>query len=125
MFQKNAMVKARKAIESMYDGICTITEYQEYIKPNKSTGYHEVVVLEEQPCRLSFSSSPNTNPQDNNAAEISQTIKVFLSPDIRVNAGSKLTITQNGVTTEYKNSGVPAVHETHQEITLELFNGWA
>ena len=125
MFQKNAMVKAKQAIESMYDGICTITEYQEYIKPNKSTGYHEVVVLEEQPCRLSFSSSPNTNPQDNNAAEIAQTIKVFLSPDIIVNAGSKLTITQNGVTIEYKNSGVPAVHETHQEITLELFKGWA
>ena len=125
MFQKNAMVKAKKAIESMYDGICTITEYQEYVKPNKSTGYHEVIVLEEQPCRLSFSSSPNTNPQENNAAEIAQTIKVFLSPDIKVNAGSKLTITQNGVTTEYKSSGEPALYQTHQEIMLELFKGWA
>ena len=125
MLSKNQVVKARKAIESMYDGTCTVTEYQEYIKENKSTGHHEVVILEGQPCRLSFSSSPNANPQDDNGAEIAQTVKVFLSPDIRVNAGSKLTITQNGVTTEYKNSGVPAVHETHQEITLELFKGWA
>ena len=124
MFQKNAVVKARKAIESMYDGICTITEYQEYIKPNKSTGYHEVVVLEEQPCRLSFSSSPNTN-QTESAAQLVQTIKVFLAPDVRVQAGSKLTITQNGVTTEYKSSGEPALYQTHQEIMLELFKGWA
>ena len=124
MFQKNAMVKAKKAIESMYDGICTITEYQEYIKPNKSTGYHEVIVLEEQPCRLSFSSSPNTN-QTESAAQLVQTIKVFLAPDVRVQAGSKLTITQNGVTTEYKSSGEPALYQTHQEIMLELFKGWA
>ena len=125
MFQKNAMVKARKAIETMYDGTCTITEYQEYVKENKSIGHKEVVVLEEQPCRLSFSSSPNTNLEETNASSVAQTIKVFLSPDVTINAGSKLTITQNGVTTEYKNSGVPMVHETHQEITLDLFKGWA
>ena len=124
MLSKNQVVKARKAIESMYDGTCTVTEYQEYIKPNKSTGYHEVVVLEEQPCRLSFSSSPNTN-QTESAAQLVQTIKVFLAPDVRVQAGSKLTITQNGVTTEYKSSGEPALYQTHQEIMLELFKGWA
>ena len=124
MFQKNAVVKARKAIESMYDGTCTVTEYQEYTKPNKSTGHHEVVILEGQPCRLSFSSSPNTN-QTESAAQLVQTIKVFLAPDVRVQAGSKLTITQNGVTTEYKSSGEPALYQTHQEIMLELFKGWA
>ena len=124
MFQKNAVVKARKAIESMYDGICTITEYKEYIKPNKSTGYHEVVVLEEQPCRLSFSSSPNTN-QTETAAQLVQTIKLFLAPEIRVQAGSKVTVTQNGVITEYKSSGEPSLYQTHQEIMLELFKGWA
>ena len=108
----------------MYDGTCTVTEYQEYIKENKSTGHHEVVILEGQPCRLSFSSSPNTN-QTESAAQLVQTIKVFLAPDVRVQAGSKLTITQNGVTTEYKSSGEPALYQTHQEIMLELFKGWA
>ena len=124
MLSKTQVVKARNAIESMYDGTCTVREYQEYIKENKSTGHHEVVILEGQPCRLSFSSSPNTN-QTESDAQLVQTIKVFLAPDVRVQAGSKLTITQNGVTTEYKSSGEPALYQTHQEIMLELFKGWA
>ena len=124
MFSQNMLVKARKAFESMYDGTCTITEYQEYVKENKSTGHHEVKVLEGQSCRLSFSTSHATNQTDT-AAQLVQTIKVFLAPEIKVAPGSKITITQNGVVGEYKNSGVPAMYDTHQEIMLELFKGWA
>lgn len=124
MFSQNQMVKARKAIESLYKGTCSITEYQEYTKTNKSVGHQEVVVLEDEPCRLSFSSSPNTTETET-AAHMVQTIKLFLAPDVVVKAGSKVTVTQNDVTTEYKSSGVPALYETHQEIVLELFKGWA
>lgn len=124
MLSKNQVVKVRKAIESLYEGTCVIIEYQEYIKENKTTGHHEVVVLEGQPCRLSFSSSPNTN-QTNTASQLIQTIKVFLAPEIKVRAGSKLVVTQNGVTTEYKSSGEPTLYQTHQEITLELFKRWS
>jgi hypothetical protein len=49
----------------------------------------------------------------------------LIAPEIHVKPGSKLTITQNGVTTEYKNSGEPALFDTHQEIILELFKGWS
>jgi hypothetical protein len=42
-----------------------------------------------------------------------------------VKPGSKLTITQNDMTTEYQSSGKPAFYSTHQEIVLELFKGWA
>lgn len=125
MFQETAMVRARKELEKMYDGRCTVTEYQKYTKPNKSTGFQEVVVLSDEPCRLSFVSSPKTEPQDSYASEMTQTIKVFIAPEINVKAGSKLTITQHGVTNDYKSSGVPIVHATHQEIILELFEGWA
>lgn len=124
MLPKNTMVKARKAIESLYSGKCDVTEYQEYARENRSTGHREVKVLEDIPCRLSFSSSPNASPTES-ASQISQTIKLFMAPEITVAAGSKVTVTQNGVTTEYKSSGVPAVYETHQEIVLELFRGWA
>ena len=71
-----------------------------------------------------FFQFPNTNQTDT-AAQLVQTIKIFLAPEIRVQAGSKLTVTQNGVTTEYKSSGEPALYQTHQEIMLELFKGWA
>lgn len=52
-------------------------------------------------------------------------LRLFLAPEIKVAPGSKITITQNGVVGEYKNSGVPAMYDTHQEIMLELFKGWA
>ena len=78
-----------------------------------------VVVLENQPCHLSFESI-TAAIQTETAATISQAVKVFVSPDVTIKAGSKLKITQNGVTTEYTSSGVPAVYPTHQEIMLEL-----
>ena len=118
------MVKARKALETLYDGTCTITEYQKVKKENKSTGFEEVTVLENEPCRLSFKTVTNTKATETGASSIVQTTKVFLAPEIKVKPGSKLTITQNGVTTDYKNSGEPAFYSTHQEIVLELFKGW-
>lgn len=123
MLPTNAMVKAIKALESLYDGRCTITEHQKVQKPNKTTGFVDVVVLENEPCRLSFKNITNANPTET-ASSITQSTKVFLAPGIKVKPGSKLTITQNGVTTEYKNSGEPAFYSTHQEIVLELFKGW-
>ena len=124
MLSKTKMVKARKAIESLYDGKCTITEHKKVKKENKSTGFEDVVVLTDIPCRLSFKTITNTNPTET-AASVVQIIKVFLAPEIQVKPGSKLTITQNDVTTEYKSSGKPAFYSTHQEIVLELFKGWA
>nr|WP_308742099.1 hypothetical protein [uncultured Anaerocolumna sp.] len=124
MLSKNQMVAVRKAIESMYIGTCTITEHQKVKKENKSTGFQDVVVLENQPCKLSFEKITNTNPTET-AALLVQTAKVLIAPEIQIKPGSKLTITQNGVTTEFKNSGEPAMFGTHQEIILELFKGWS
>lgn len=124
MLSKNQVVAARKAIEKMYIGTCTITEYQKVTKENKSTGFQEVIVLENQPCKLSFERITTTN-QTETAAALIQITKVFIAPEIVVKPGSKLTITQNGVTTEFKNSGEPGMFGTHQEIILDLFKGWS
>lgn len=125
MLSKIKMVKARKVVESLYDGKCTITEHQKVKKENKSTGFQDVVVLEDEPCRLSFKSIDNTNQTDTAASAVVQITKVLLAPEIQVKPGSKLTITQNDVTTDYQSSGEPAFYSTHQEIVLELFKGWA
>lgn len=114
----------RKAIEMTYTGKCTISEYQSYTKENKSTGHQEVPVITDQPCKLSFSKVTNTS-QGETAAMVVQTAKILIAPEIQIKPGSKLIITQNGITTEYKNSGEPALFSTHQEIVLELFKGWA
>ncbi|MBR5584086.1 MAG: hypothetical protein IKW21_06120 [Lachnospiraceae bacterium] len=124
MLSKIKLVKAKKAIESMYDGTCTITEHQKVKKENKSTGFQDVVVQKDIPCRLSFK-TVNSTSQTDAAAAIVQVTKVFLAPEIQVNPGSKMTITQNGITTEYKSSGKPACYATHQEIVLDIFKGWA
>lgn len=123
MLSKNQMVRARRAVESLYTGICTIAERRPGTRSNGSTGFTEETVLENQPCRLSYSDSSSTSPAEN-ASRTEQSIKVFLAPEIRVQPGSRLTITQNGVTEAYRNSGKPAVFQTHQEITLELFKEW-
>ncbi len=125
MLSKTKMVKARKAVEALYDGKCTITERQKVKRENKSTGFEDVVVLADEPCRLSFKTISGTNPTETGSNAVVQVSKVFLAPEIKVKPGSKLTITQNGVTTEYTNSGKPAYYSTHQEIVLELFKEWA
>lgn len=120
-----AQKAARKAIESTYVGVVTVSEYKKVKDPNTAlTSYKEVVVLENQPCSLSFESI-TTAIQTEAAATISQAVKLFLSPDITIKPGSKLKVTQTGITTEYSSSGVPAVYPTHQEIILGLFERWA
>lgn len=116
---------ARKAIEGTYTGLLKVEEYQDRKDPvTYITHTEKVVVLENQPCKLSFESI-TTTIQTEAAATISQAVKLFVSPDIIIKPGSILTVTQNGRTTEYSASGVPAVYPTHQEIMLELSDEWA
>lgn len=126
MLQKAKMVKkARKALESLYDGRCTVIERQKYQKVNKSTAFREITVLKNEPCRLSFKAIGSSTPEENAAFAVVQAVTLFISPDIFIKSGSKIIVTQNNRTTEYKQSGEPAIYDTHQEIILELFKGWA
>lgn len=124
MLPETKMVNIRQAVEKLYKGLCTVTEYQTYTKPNKATGYREVDVLTDQPCRLSFGTVPAAE-QTGGGTTLQQTVKLFVAPDVIIKPGSKITVTQNGVTADYCRSGEPAVYATHQEITLELWRGWA
>ncbi|MDO0375587.1 hypothetical protein KLN91_18850 [Clostridioides difficile] len=108
--------KSRKAIELLYRDKCTIIEYQP-IKDSitKRSSNKEVVVLENQPCKLSYKNI--TSATDGKVAKLEQTIKLFISPDIEIKAGSKLIINDK----EYVRSGESAIYPNHQEIILELF----
>ena len=120
-----AQKAARKAIEATYFGTLTVTERKkEKDERSKLTKDVEVVVLENQPCKLSFEKL-QTAIQSDSAATITQVTKLFVSPDISINAGSKITVSQDNVTTDYTCSGVPAIYLTHQEIILELFKDFA
>lgn len=117
--------KAKKAIEALYEGLCTI--YIQEKDKDEETGetvFTETAIITDEPCRLSFTSFPATNIISN-APVLGQATKLFISPGVTVPPGSKLVVTQNGITTTYSNSGEPARYVTHQEIGLELFKGWA
>ncbi|WP_207725993.1 hypothetical protein [Clostridium facile] len=116
--------KVVKAIESLYCGTCSVYQKEKQKRPDHSTSFVEKLVLENQPCRLSFSSSP-ANGLDGNVRSVSQSIKLFLSPNTTIAPGSKIVVTQHGKTIAYKSSGIPSVYRSHQEINLELFQGWA
>lgn len=116
---------ARKAMEDTYSGVLTVTERRKVRnEQTKLTSVEDVVVLLNQPCKLSFESVAPVQ-QSETAAAVSQTVKLFLAPDVMISPGSKLTVMQNGVTGDYTRSGVAAVYPTHQEIMLELFERWS
>lgn len=122
---ENARKAAKRAQESTYEGVCTIIEYHSVRdEKTKLSEEKEVTIIENQPCKLSFEKL-NTAAQTETATVISQGIKLFLDPEIQVNSGSKIIVTQNGVTEEYACSGKLAIYQTHQEVMLELFRGWA
>jgi len=119
---KAAQMAARKAIESTYCDKATVKQFERVIdeksrlvKPNGC-----VTVLKDKPCKLSFKSITQT-VQTESKAKISQAVKLFISPDVTISPGSKITVTHEGKTTDYAFSGFPAVYATHQEIMLELW----
>lgn len=114
------------AIKSLWQGKCTVT-----VRNNDTTDENtgrvvvgEVDTYTNEPCRISFDTVNATQPE-NNAANIVQSITLFIDRAVVIPEGSKITVTQNGVTAVYEKSGKPAVYSTHQEIPLEIFKGWA
>jgi len=123
---EKARQTARKIIEkNHYDGLCTVREYGKVVNDEtKITSFQEVVVLEDEPCHLAYKTI-NPTGQTESAAVLKQATELLISPDVTIKPGSKITITQAGVTEDYTFSGVPAVYPTHQQIMLDLFKGWS
>lgn len=114
------------AIKSLWRGKCTVT-----VRNNDTTDENtgrvvvgEVDTYTDEPCRISFDTVNATQPE-NNAANIVQSITLFIDRAVVIPEGSKITVTQNGATAVYEKSGKPGVYSTHQEIPLEIFKGWA
>ena len=114
------------AIKSLWRGKCTVT-----VRNNDTTDENtgrvvvgEVDTYTDESCRISFD-TVNAPQPENNAANIVQSITLFIDRAVVIPEGSKITVTQNGATAVYEKSGKPAVYSTHQEIPLEIFKGWA
>ena len=115
----------KKAIQSLWDGRATITVREGVL--DERTGRTEPVervTASELPCRISFATVKSTEP-DEEAARVAQTVTLYIDPSVVIPEGSKITVTQNQVTTDYERSGKAAVYTAHQEVPLELWEGWA
>jgi hypothetical protein len=108
-------------LSSLWTGRATIYEYQEVYDPETyQSTQKEVVVLADEPCRLSYNHEQATDIRSG-AAVVSQSITLFIRKDLVVKPGSVIEVTQNGVTEKYKGSGQPAVYSKHQQIVLQLY----
>lgn len=108
-------------LAKLWVGRCTIYEFQDVTDPlTYQTTQKEVPVLVDEPCRLSYNKEQATNISSG-AAVVSQSITLFIRPDLVIKPGSVIEIAQHGVTERYKGSGQPAVYCNHQEIVLQLY----
>ena len=127
----------KAAVESLYSGICTVTATTPtFDESTKQTTHTETTLFTNQPCRLSFISAPPSDKLvsfSNNlihsdtprAHFVDQQIKLFIDPALDIPPGSKISVTQNGVTSLFKSSGATAVYSSHQEIELVRLDEFA
>lgn len=126
MINEKMWANARKAQESLYTDTCNVYELAFIKDPitHMTNPGDDILVIEKQPCRLSFKTFPSTNHEIEGNTLI-QSIKLFIAPEIEIKAGSQIEIIRNGITKRYKRSGEPALYKTHQEVNLELAKEWA
>lgn len=109
---------AREAIHSMWDGLCTVFENKKSKDKYGIVSSEKVEICKNEPCRLSFKNISQAE-QTGLGANVSQVVKLFISPEVYIPPGSTIEVTQNNVTRKYKHSGISAVYTNHQEIVLE------
>lgn len=108
----------RRAIELLYSGTCTVRHKRKvFDEVTKRTTFKDVVICENEPCRLSTSNS-GKGKQGANVAEVEKTIKLFIRPELEILAGATVTVIQNGRQENFETAGYPAVYSNHQEIEL-------
>ena len=115
----------KEAVQSLWTGKATITVREGVL--NEDTGRTEPVervTASDLPCRISFATVKSTEPEEE-ATRVVQTVTLYIDPSVEIPEGSKITVTQNDVTGDYERSGKAAVYTCHQEVPLELWEGWA
>ena len=108
----------RAALESIYEGLCTVTEMVDVKDPGTAkTRQQRVPVITDEPCALSQTSLP-ASTQTVTADQVNYDAKLFISPDVFIKPGSRITVVQNGMVFQGEQAGKPFRYATHQEIKL-------
>ncbi|WP_339316880.1 ABC transporter ATP-binding protein [Paenibacillus sp. FSL R10-2734] len=109
----------RAALESTYEGLCTVSEMKDVKDPvSGKTRQQPVVVLADEPCGLSQSTLPSAT-QTVTSDKVEYDAKLFISPDVTIKPGSRITVQQNGMEFKGEQAGKAFRYATHQEIKLK------
>lgn len=111
----------RALFESLYTGRLTAWTLSSERSSDPNSALEEktkTVLLEDVPCRIIRQSGPQT---ESNPKTYDTSIKVMLAPEIKVPAGSILTIEFYGHKKDYRQSGEPVFHSDHQTIMVEVY----
>lgn len=118
---KDFTTKNPNPLKSLWIGKCTVYRYETTTDPYTfQSTQRQVPIIVDEPCKLSYNREQATNIASG-AAVISQSITLFIRPDLEIAPGSVIEVTQHGKTTKYKGSSKSAVYTNHQEIVLELY----
>lgn len=114
------MVGVQNNIVQLYFGKCDVWELKDSIDDRGVTVQKRVLKYSDLPCRLVFGSRRNysglkgtDNAHKTNAIA---DLRVFLDPDVRVEAGSVITVRQGGRVYALRCTAQAAVYKYHQEI---------
>lgn len=114
MLPKIALVK--KAVESLYQDTAVI-HTQESVQ-DATTGIVTLKSTESEPipCRLSYSQFPAVD--NDGVPHLSQSVKLFVSPDVQVTPGADIDVTHLDEVLYFKCASVDASYQSHTEINL-------
>lgn len=122
------MVSMPNPLARLWKDRCTIFIKKKVTDPfTKLTDFVEIPVINEEPCKLSFQTLA-VNEEGDAAAKLTQSVKLFLSPDLEIPAGCKIVVKRFGVINRefvYARSGEPGIFTNHQEVPLAAWKGYA
>lgn len=107
----------RRALEMTYEGMATVTEYEEYTTDSGAERHREIQCGSFS-CALSQKSGSAVS-QGEDRAVIEYDAKLFAAPEHNIKAGSKITVSQNNMTYTFISVGEPFIYPTHQEVILK------
>jgi len=116
----------RKAIESRYDNTCSIYVYADvFDEDTKQTRRERTLLLEDQPCRLSYQTqafASLVSTQADGVPSSYQSVKMFIAPELDIPENSEIEVERSGRLLKFKRSSVPVIHTNHQEVMVEVLD---
>ena len=106
----------RRAIEKTYDATCNIYIMKK-TKEKGITKQEPFLIAENVKCALSQRQLSASN-QTRSVSYVDYEHKLFLPPNINVEAGGNIEVTRFGRTYYFKSVGEPFIYDSHQEVIV-------